>query len=41
MKVFKQCPAALSSFEGLGFLTTISDDQMKDLLSNIPSMIVP
>ena len=23
MKVFKQCPAALSSFEGLGFLTTI------------------
>jgi hypothetical protein len=41
MKVFKQCPAALSSLEGLGFLTTIPGDQMKDLLSNLPSMIGP
>jgi hypothetical protein len=40
MKVFKQCPAALSSFEELGFLTT-TGDRIFTLLANGTAEINP
>jgi len=40
MKVFKQCPAALSSFEELGFLTT-TGDRIFTLLANGTTEINP